>query len=128
MNEPELSTILTREQRARNVDEILASLAPDQQDFNVMLLGFVDIIQSSFYNYLSSGLHTKPEEHDAMLDRVNNTVSEVMILLNSRSKSNPEDMVILSTVMIECIAKALQRQENEGQVPINKNLPPKRRN
>lgn len=118
----ETSLILSRKKRQENMDAILKSLAPEQQDFNTMLVGFMDIIQSSFYNYLSSHYIQKPEEHDKMEQRINDGVNAIMGVLNEKSNSNPEDMVILSTIMIEATTKALQRQQNAGEVPINKNL------
>lgn len=118
----ETSLILSRKERQENMDAILSSLQPAQQDFNTMLIGFADIIQSSFYNYLSSVNIKDEKAHDAMEQRINDGVNQVMAVLNERSQSNPEDMVILTTVMIEAITKALQRQSNAGEVPINKNL------
>lgn len=119
---PETSLILSRKERQENMDAILRSLEPKQQDFNTMLIGFADIIQSSFFNYLSSHYLQDEAAHNAMEQRINDGVNAVMATLNERSNSNPEDMVILTTVMIEAITKALQRQSNAGEVPINKNL------
>lgn len=118
----ETSLILSRQERQQNMDAILNSLAPEQQDFNTMMIGFTDIIQSSFFNFLSSNYIQNKAEHDAMEARINDGVNRVMSVLNEHSRSNPEDMVILTTVMIEAITKALQRQQNAGEVPINKNL------
>lgn len=118
----ETSLILSRQQRQENMDAILNSLAPKQQDFNTMMIGFADIIQSSFFNFLSSNYIQDKKEHDDMENRINEAVNKVMVVLNESSRSNPEDMVVLSTVMIEAITKALQRQQNAGEVPINKNL------
>lgn len=118
----ETSLIISRKERQENMDAILKSLEPKQQDFNTMLIGFTDIIQSSFFNYLSSHYLQDPEAHETMEKRINDGVNAVMAVLNEKSQSNPEDMVILTTVMIEAITKALQRQSNTGEIPVNKNL------
>lgn len=118
----ETSLILSRKKRQENMDAILQSLNPEQQDFNTMLIGFADIIQSSFFNYLSSTYIQNEEEHKKMEQRIHDGVNSVMSVLNEKSNSNPEDMVILTTVMIEAITKALQRQQNTGEVPINTDL------
>lgn len=118
----ETSLVLSRKMRQENMDAILKSLEPKQQDFNTMLIGFADIIQSSFFNYLSSHYIQNEEEHSKMEQRINDGVNSVMAVLNEKSNSNPEDMVILTTVMIEAITKALQRQENAGEVPVGKTL------
>ena len=109
----ELSNLLSRKQRQENMNAILDSLNPDQAEFNTMILGFTDIIQSSFYNYLTSQCRTEKERKD-MDDRLNKAISEVMTVLNMKSLSNPEDMVIMTTVMIEAVSKALVRQESNG--------------
>lgn len=109
----DLSHLLERKQRQTNMNEILDSLNPNQSEFNTMLLGFGDIIQSSFYNYLTSQCKTE-KDRDDLDKRVNKTISEVMSVLNMKSLSNPEDMVVLSTIMIEAVAKSLVRQENNG--------------
>lgn len=118
----ETSLVLSRKMRQENMDAILKSLEPKQQDFNTMLIGFADIIQSSFFNYLSSHYINNEKEHNNMEQRINDGVNSVMAVLNEKSNSNPEDMVILTTVMIEAITKALQRQENAGEVPVGKTL------
>ena len=109
----DLSHLLERKQRQTNMNEILDSLSPNQSEFNTMLLGFGDIIQSSFYNYLTSQCKTE-KDRDDLDKRINKTISEVMGVLNMKSLSNPEDMVVLSTIMIEAIAKSLVRQESNG--------------
>lgn len=109
----ELSNLLSRKQRQQNMNDLIESLNPDKTEFNTMILGFTDIIQSSFYNFLTSQCKTEKERED-MDKRLNGAVSEVLHVLNQKSLSNPEDMVILSTVMIEAIAKALVRQEDNG--------------
>lgn len=109
----DLSTLISRKQRQTNMNDILNSLNPDTTEFNTMLLGFTDIIQSTFYNFLVSEAKTE-KERDMVDERLNKTVSEVMGVLNMKSISNPEDMVILTTIMIESIVKALVRQDASG--------------
>lgn len=109
----ELSNLLSRKQRQQNMNDLIESLNPDKTEFNTMILGFNDIMQSSFYNLLTTQCKTE-KERDEMDKRLNGAVSEVMHVLNQKSLSNPEDMVILTTVMIEAIAKALVRQEDNG--------------
>lgn len=109
----ELSNLLDRKQRQENMNEILDSLNPDKTEFNTMILGFSDIIQSSFYNFLIKDAKTDKERQD-LDDRLNSTISEVMNILNQKSLSNPEDMVVMTTVMIEAISKSLVRQEKGG--------------
>lgn len=111
----ELSLILSREQRRINADAILDTLQPAQQDFNVMLIGFADIIQSTFFNHISNTYIGHPEQQAAMEDRLNLAANRMMNVLNETLTSTPEDMVALSTVMLEAIAKALQRQANADQ-------------
>ena len=117
----DLSILLSREQRQKNADAILNTLQPEQQDFNVMLMGFVDIIQSTFYSYLHATYERDEEQFNAMEARINRSITEVMKVLNRESGSNPEDMVILSTVILEAISKALQRQSN-GDVQVKTDL------
>lgn len=102
-----------RKKRQENMTELLNALNPDETEFNTMILGFADIIQSSFYPYLVSQCKNE-KERDVMDERINDTVSSVMTTLNAKSLSNPEDMVILSTIMIEAITKALVRQNDSG--------------
>lgn len=107
--------MLTRKEREANVNKILNSLDIEEHTFNTIILGFTDIIQSSFYNYLKSQCKSQ-NELKKMHDRINNEVNEVVEKLNDNSLSNPEDMVILTTVMIECINRALIRQKDNGTI------------
>lgn len=117
----DLAELLDRKQRQQNMNDILNALNPSQIEFNTMILGFTDIIQSVFYNYLSSQCKSNQDKNE-MDKRINATVNEIMDVLNKRSLSNPEDMVILSTIMIEAIAKALVRQSQTGEMRIAKKL------
>lgn len=110
----DLSTLIDRKQRQANMNDILNGLDPGETEFNTMLLGFTDIMQSTFYNYMVSQAKTE-KERDEMDVRINKTITEVMQVLNLKSISNPEDMVILTTIMIESIVKALVRQDAGGQ-------------
>lgn len=114
MAEEEVSYI-RRDQRQQNMDSILNALDADKLNFNTMILGFTDIMQTSFFNFLNSQARTETERK-IMRDRMNKTVNKVMDVLNDNSLSNPEDIVVLTTVMIEAINKALIRQGNEGKV------------
>lgn len=117
----EVVNVLNPKQRQENSTAILNSLNPDKTEFNTMILGFTDIIQSSFYNYMQAQCATDREQEE-MNERINNNVNEVMDVLNKKSLSNPEDMVILTTVMIEAIAKALIRQSEGGEIRISQKL------
>ncbi len=112
----ELSLLLSRKQRNINSAAILDTLKPEQQDFNVMLIGFGDIIQSTFFTHLTNAYGHNTEQQEAMEDRINLAVNRVMGVLNETVTSTPEDMVVLSTVMLEAIALALQRQANAGEI------------
>lgn len=116
---------ISRKQRQANMDDILNSLNPDKHNFNTILLGFTDIMQSSFYNYLLSQCKSQ-KERNALNDRINATVNAVMEVLNEHSLSNPEDMVVLNTVMVEAINKALVRQAQGGQFEVNHTVKPTR--
>ena len=118
-------TLISRKQRQANMDDIVNSLNPDKHNFNTMLLGFSDIMQSSFYNYLSSQCRNQTERK-ALHDRINGCVNAVIDVLNDHSLSNPEDMVVLNTVMIESINKALVRQANDSDIPVSHTVHPAR--
>lgn len=109
---------ISRKQRQKNIDEILNSLDPDKHNFNTMILGFTDIMQSTFYHSLVK-LCKSQKERTALTDRINKCVNEVMEVLNEHSLSNPEDMVVLNTVMIEAINKALIRQDKDSESKVN---------
>lgn len=120
MSYKEVEDVLDPKQRQQNMTDILNALKPDETEFSTMLLGFNDIIQSTFYEYLMTQLANEPAR-EAAIERINKTVSEIMELLNRRSLSNPEDMVILSTIAIESISKAFVRQQDAG-VRVSKQL------
>lgn len=124
MDNTELSFI-SRKQRQVNMTNILNSIKPDEHNFNTMILGFSDIIQSAFFDHLNALCKTEKEKEE-LRDRINGTVNAVMDILNHRSLTNPEDMVVMSTVMIECINKALFRAKEE-KLPINHTIEPSSR-
>jgi DNA-binding protein YbaB len=121
MDENSNVSFISRKQRQKNMDDILNSLHPEKTNFNTMILGFADIMQSSFYNYMMSLCQTQ-QERDALNNRVNKCVNAVMDVLNEHSLSNPEDMIVLNTVMIEAINKALYRQEGSGEVEVSQSI------
>lgn len=114
----EVKQLISRKQRQENMDDILNSLNPDKHNFNTILLGFTDITQSSFYNFLISQCRSQ-KERDALNNRINSCVNEVMDVLNQHSLSNPEDMVVLTTIMVEAINKALVRQATDGSYEVS---------
>lgn len=116
MDNTELSFI-SRKQRQVNMKDIIDSLKPDEHNFNTMVLGFSDIIQSAFFDHLNALCKTEKEKEE-LRNRINGTVNAVMDTLNHRSLTNPEDMVVLSTIMIECVNKALYRAKEE-KLPVN---------
>jgi hypothetical protein len=118
MDENTNVSFIDRKQRQKNMDDILNSLTPEKTNFNTMILGFSDIMQSSFYNYMMSSCQTQ-RERDALNNRVNQCVNAVMDVLNEHSLSNPEDMIVLNTVMIEAINKALYRQKDGGELEVS---------
>ncbi len=112
-NPQALQIIEDRALRQQNMNDVINALNPDKTEFNTMILSFADIIQSSFYPFLVAQCKTSAERKE-MDDRINQNISDFMEMLNQKSLSNPEDMVILSTIMIEAITKALIRQEDSG--------------
>jgi hypothetical protein len=111
-----LKQAISRKQRQENMNDILETLNPDKHNFNTLILGFTDIMQGSFYNFLSSQCRSQTERK-ALNSRINECVNAVMEVLNEHSLSNPEDMVVLNTVMIEAINKALIRQGSSKEGP-----------
>lgn len=113
-------SFISRKQRQQNMDDILNSLNVDKHNFNTILLGFSDIIQSSFFTHMNS-LCNSENERKELRNRINGTVNAVMETLNERSLTNPEDMIVLTTIMVECVNKALFRQKEEG-LPVNQTV------
>ncbi|ABS83633.1 hypothetical protein 0305phi8-36p073 [Bacillus phage 0305phi8-36] len=111
-------SFISRKQRQQNMNDILNSINPDKHNFNTVLMGFTDIIQSTFFNHVDSMCRTE-EEKITLRNRINGTVNAVMETLNECSLTNPEDMVVLSTIMVEAINKSLYRQQEEGELPVN---------
>lgn len=111
--EPEIKDVLNRKQRQKNANDILNRLDPDKHNFNVIILGFADIIQSSFYKFVESQCRSQSELRKKQ-DRMNKTISDVLTLLNESGLDNAEDMVVLSTCMVEAINRALVRQQENG--------------
>lgn len=119
---PDVKKALRRTNRKENMQYVLDALDPNQHNFNSLLLSFVDVIQSTFYEYIRTQCKNEHERRQ-MHDRINEEVNEVMEVLNANSLSNPEDMVVLATVMVECIYKALIHQgNNEKDNPIHYQL------
>jgi len=112
MNESN-SVFIDPAQRQKNADAILNAIQPDQQDFNVMLIAFADIIQSKFYDFVrvqapSQGELRKSEE------RMNNMIHQILAGFDKSTLNNAEDMVVLASCMIEAIGRALDRQHDNG--------------
>jgi uncharacterized Tic20 family protein len=108
--------VLNPRQRQINVDAILNSIHSDQQDFNVMLLAFTDIIQASFYSFMKGEaaseavLRRKEEQVDAM-------ITTFLESFNKSDLDNVQAILVLVTCMIESINRALDHQQQNG-IPI----------
>jgi hypothetical protein len=105
--------LLSRKQRQKNVNDILKRLDPNVHNYNTILLAFADIIQSSFYKYSEAQCKTEGQRR-ALHQRCNETINEIIQVLNKSGLSNAEDMIVLSTVMIEAINRAMIRGKESG--------------
>ncbi len=105
--------VLSKPQREANVKELLNRFDSEKHDFNTILLAFVDTIQSSFYNLSKSNCKTEGELR-RVNNKINRTVTEILSLLNESGMDNAQDMVAVSTVMIEMINRAMLYQEASG--------------
>lgn len=107
---------LDKKQRNQNVIKILDSLKPGEHSFNTMILGFCDIMQSTFYNHERS-LCRNQAEVDQLNKRIEAGINDVSKVLNTNALSNSEDMIILTTIMLDAINQAtLRLKELGGQV------------
>lgn len=111
--------LLNKKERNANTQRILNSLNPDQHNFNTMLLGFTDIIQSSFYNH-ARALCKNDREIDELNARIDKGVNDVLTQLNVNGATNSEDMIIMTTIMLEIINSAMLRQQEVG-LALNRN-------
>ncbi|MNO93978.1 hypothetical protein D3C76_855870 [compost metagenome] len=105
--------VLNRKQRQQNADAVLNSIHPDQQDFNVMLLAFADIIQAKFYDFVRVQCESQAELRKRE-ERMNEMIHQILEGFDKSTLDNAEDMIVLSTCMIEAINRALIRQQQNG--------------
>lgn len=100
-------------QRQKNADAILNSIQPDQQDFNVMLIAFSDIIQSKFYDFVRAQAASQAELRKSE-QRMDAMIHQILEGFDKSTLNNAEDMVVLASCMIEAIGRAMDRQHDNG--------------
>lgn len=78
-----------------------------------MLLAFADIIQSKFYDFVRA---QSPSQADLRKreERMEEMITQILSGFDNSTLDNAEDMVVLSTCMIEAINRALIRQQQNG--------------
>lgn len=104
---------LTKKERNANAVAILNALDPDKHNFNTMMTGFVDIIQSNMYLHLRSKCKS-PAEEEALNKKLTKGMYEVAKAIDQSVTNPAEDMVVLAGVMLDTINRAMLRQEELG--------------
>ncbi|WP_422661588.1 hypothetical protein ACK8P5_26055 (plasmid) [Paenibacillus sp. EC2-1] len=104
---------LTKKERDANATAILDALSPDRFTFSTMLFGFADIIQSQMFNNVRAQCKTEAE-YNEMIARMTKGMYETSKALDSVSQNDAEDLIILSSIMIDTINRALIREESRG--------------
>lgn len=100
---------LSQEQRRANTKKLMTAIKPTGLDFHTLQLATIDMAQASllyFYRALTE------KEKQAMDARVNEVSAEIATLLNERTQSPGEGMLILMDLLQQVVGYSMDTRKS----------------
>lgn len=105
---------LTKEERQTLFDSLSKALEASELSLNEFVFAASDLIKTTFWISLTANL--SEEEVNQMRERLTNSVNETISVLENNTDNVAEDMIVLSTVMLEAVNHVLSQQLEEVSV------------
>lgn len=106
---------VTNEERKDFFERLSNGIDESKLTLNEYVFASADLLRSTFWQSQASGLND--EEASVVRERIMNTVSDVVKLLNGRTVNVAEDIIVLSTLMMEAANHVIMSAREEENVP-----------
>lgn len=105
---------VTNEERKDFFERLSKGIDESKLTLNEYIFASADLLRSTFWQSQASGLND--EDANAVRERIMTTVSDIVKVLGSKTTNVAEDIIVLSTLMMEAanhvIMSAREAEEN----------------
>lgn len=107
---------LSNEERKVLFDKLSEAIDSTGMNLNEYIFASSDLIKTTFWLAQSSG--RTEEEVEELRKRVTDSVNGIIELLTNSTENVGQDMVVLSTVMLEAVNHIIRTSQEEAQVSV----------